>query len=84
MKSTLTSDMDMQFGVCPAGLWSCFDFQYFLTMTFWDGNVYPVMLEVCDLFFAFCFYRGLQLSDWMNILRDFELWTFNIIETVTD
>jgi hypothetical protein len=22
--------------------------QYFLTMMFWSGNVYPVMLEVCD------------------------------------
>jgi hypothetical protein len=24
---------------------------------------------------------GLQLSDWMNLRRDFELWTFNIVET---
>ena len=29
--------------------------QYFLTMTFWNGNVYPVMLEVCDLLFDFDF-----------------------------
>jgi hypothetical protein len=26
-------------------------FQDFLTMSFWNGNAYPVMLEVCDLFF---------------------------------
>jgi hypothetical protein len=25
--------------------------QYFLTMTFGNGNVYPVMVEVCDLLF---------------------------------
>ena len=31
--------------------------QYFLTMTFWSGNVYPVMLEVCDLLFNFDFLR---------------------------
>ena len=31
--------------------------QYFLTMTFWNGNVYPVMLEVCDLLFNFDFLR---------------------------
>ena len=24
---------------------------------------------------------GLQLSDWMNLRRDLELWTFNIVET---
>ena len=27
---------------------------------------------------------GLQLSDWMNLRRDFELWTFNIVETAID
>ena len=32
--------------------------QYFLTMTFWNGNVYPVMLEVCDLLFDFDFIPG--------------------------
>ena len=25
--------------------------QYFLTMAFWNDNVYPVMLEVSDLLF---------------------------------
>ena len=28
-------------------------FQDFLTMSFWNGNVYPLMLEVCDLLFYF-------------------------------
>ena len=27
--------------------------QYFLTMTFWNGNVYPIVLEVYDLFLYF-------------------------------
>jgi len=26
----------------------------------------------------------LQLSDWMNLRRDFELWTFNIVGTAID
>jgi hypothetical protein len=26
----------------------------------------------------------LQLSDWMNLRRDLELWTFNIVETAID
>jgi hypothetical protein len=29
--------------------------QYFLIMKFWNGNVYPIMLEVCDLVFNFSF-----------------------------
>ena len=31
--------------------------QYFLMITFWNGNVYPVMLEVCDVLFYFYFMR---------------------------
>jgi hypothetical protein len=27
---------------------------------------------------------GLQLSDWMNLSRDFEFGTFNIVETAID
>ena len=27
---------------------------------------------------------GLQLSDWMNLRRDLELWIFNIVETAID
>ena len=29
--------------------------QYFLTLTFWNSNVYPMVLEVCDLLFNFDF-----------------------------
>jgi hypothetical protein len=28
--------------------------------------------------------QGLQLSDWMNLRRDFKLWTFNIVDTAMD
>jgi len=31
-----------------------------------------------------CSAWGLQLSDWLNLRRDFELWTFNIVETGID
>jgi hypothetical protein len=27
---------------------------------------------------------GLQLSDWMDLIRDFELWTFNFVKTAVD
>jgi hypothetical protein len=62
LKSVLTSDMEMQdleFVQLAFGLAFV---QYFPTVTFWNGNVYPVMLEVCDLLFYyfFLFYRGLQ------------------------
>jgi hypothetical protein len=46
--------MEMQFGVSSAGFSSCL-VQYFLTMIFWNGNVYPVMFKVCDLLFFFFF-----------------------------
>jgi hypothetical protein len=71
LKSALTSDMEMQsleFAQLGFGLALVQDF---LTMMFGNGNVYPAMLEVCDLLFDFDFYRGLQLSDWMNLRRDF-------------
>jgi hypothetical protein len=51
---------------------------------FWNGNVYPVMLEVCDLLFDFDFIGELQLRDCMNLRRDFELWIFNTDEAVID
>ena len=58
LKSALTSDMEMQsleFAQLGFGLALV---QYFLTMMFWNGNVYPVMLEEWDLFFLkFLFYR---------------------------
>jgi hypothetical protein len=28
---------------------------YLLTMTFWNHNIYPAVLEICDLFFDFAF-----------------------------
>jgi hypothetical protein len=30
------------------------------------------------------FLWGLQLSDWMNLRRDLELWIFNIVENAID
>ena len=42
------------------------------------------MLEVWYLFFYFDFYRGLQLNGYMNLRRDIQLWTFNIVETAID
>ena len=33
---------------------------------------------------GFLLIPGLQLSDWMDLRRDFELWTFNIVETAVD
>jgi hypothetical protein len=30
------------------------------------------------------FLGGLQLSDWINLRRDLEFWTFNIVETAVD
>jgi hypothetical protein len=41
-------------------------------------------LQVCDLLFLFWFLGALQLRDYMNLRRGFELWTFNIIETAMD
>ena len=51
LKSILTSDMEMwslEFDQLIFGLTLV---QYFLTVMFWNGNVHPVMLEVCDLLF---------------------------------
>ena len=42
---------------------------------FWSGSIWSA--------FRFFFFRGLQLH-WMNLRRDFELWTFNIFETGVD
>jgi hypothetical protein len=56
--------------------------QYFPALIFWDGYVYPVKLEVFDLLFKF--YNELKLRDYTNLRRDFELWIFNITETVID
>ena len=41
---------DAEFGVYQAGFWFCFgpEFPHY---DVWNGNVYPVMLEVCNLFY---------------------------------
>ena len=57
LQSAVTSDMEMQsleFAQLAFGLALV---QCFPTMRFWNGNVYPVMLEVCDLLFDFDFIR---------------------------
>jgi hypothetical protein len=44
-------------------------------------------MEIQSLEFAqqvSCLALGLQLSDWMNLRRDFEFWTFNVVETAID
>jgi len=49
LKSALTLDIEMQ-SLDLAQMVSCFALvQYFLTMKLWNGNIYPVMLEVCYL-----------------------------------
>ena len=58
LKGVGTSDMEMQ-GLEFAQLVFCLALvQYFLTMTFWNGNIYSVMLEVCDRFLDFDFIRA--------------------------
>jgi hypothetical protein len=50
-----TSDMEMQSLEFSPLVFCLALIQYFLTMKFWNGNVYPVMLEVCGLLFDFDF-----------------------------
>ena len=72
--------------MCPAGFGSCL-VQYFLTMflSLCFGVILYIlchcMLEICDLFLILIF-RGLQLRDYMNLRRNFEL--LYIVETVID
>ena len=40
---------DAEFVVCLASFWFCFGPHY----NVWNGNGYPVMLKVCDLYFDF-------------------------------
>jgi hypothetical protein len=63
---------DAEFGVFPAVLSSCFCTGF---------THYVILCISCDVggmwsAFLFWFYRGLHLSHWMNLKRDFELWTF--------
>ena len=42
-----------EFGVCPAGFWSCFGpvFPHYAHFPqFWNGDIDSVPMEVCDLF----------------------------------
>jgi hypothetical protein len=41
------------------------------------------MLGVCDLLLDF-FNRVLYLRNCMNLGRDFEIWTFNIVNAIID
>ena len=55
LKTILTSDTEMlilEFAQLVVGLTLV---QYFLTVEFWNGNMYLVMLELCDLLFDFDF-----------------------------
>ena len=55
LKRILTSDTEMlilDFAQLVVGLTLV---QYFLTVEFWNGNMYLVMLELCDLLFDFDF-----------------------------
>jgi hypothetical protein len=55
LKRILTSDTEMlilEFAQLVVGLTLV---QYFLTVEFWNGNMYLVMLELCDLLFDFDF-----------------------------
>ena len=53
LKSTLTSDMEMQNLEFALHVFCLAFVQYFLTMTFWNGNIYSMLLELCDLLFPF-------------------------------
>ena len=55
MKSALILDMEIQSLEIAPLVFGLTLVQYFLTMTFWNGNVYPVMLEICDLLYNFDF-----------------------------
>ena len=48
-----TSDMEMQNLEFAQLAFGFAFFQDFHTMSFWNGNVYPLRLEVCDLLFDF-------------------------------
>jgi hypothetical protein len=44
-------------------------------------------MEMQSLEFAWlfsCLALGIAVNDWMDLRRDFELWTFNIVETAIE
>ena len=51
LKIALTSDMEMQNLEFALHVFCLAFVQYFLTMTFWNGNIYSMLLELCDLLF---------------------------------
>ena len=55
LKRALTPDMEMLSLECFHLAFGSALLQHFPTMMSWNGNVYPVMLEVCDLLFDFDF-----------------------------
>jgi len=57
MKTTFTSDMEMQSWESAQLVFGLTLVQNFVTGTFWNGNVHPVMLEVYDLLLDFDFIR---------------------------
>ena len=55
LKNALTSDMEVQSLEFAQLVFYLALVQYFLTKMFWNGNMYPLMLEVYDLLFDFDF-----------------------------
>ena len=55
---------DAEFGVCSGWFSSCF-IQCFLTMTFWNDNVYPAWYWGYVVFFLFLIFKGLQFRDYL-------------------
>ena len=53
LKTALIPDIEWQSLEYAQLVFSLVLVQYFFTMTFWNGNVYPVILEVCNLPFDF-------------------------------
>ena len=48
LKITFISDMEGQSSESLSLVFGFTLIQYFLSMTFWNGNIWPVILEVCE------------------------------------
>lgn len=73
LKNILTSDMEIQSEVCPAGLQSCFGPVspfYALFPMFWDGHVSPVPLICWEC--AICYFIVTLDCDYREETPDFE------------
>ena len=53
-------------------------------ITFTINKVYPVNFKVYDVLYFFQKYSGFLLHDRINHRRVFDVWTFNIFETLID